>query len=150
MIGAGHDEKGSFRMVFPGESGQGSDGKTLFRIMLTGITASGRHGANPGEKDAPQEFVVDLEVVVEVMYDDVASTANYDDVVAVARGVVSQESYDLIESLAQAIAGAVFESDEDVRQVISTVHKPGAAAALGIEDVAVEAMFPPAGDGTEP
>jgi dihydroneopterin aldolase len=150
MIGAGHDEDGPFRMVFPGESSQGSDAKRLFRILLTGITASGRHGANPGEKDQPQEFVVDLEVVVEVAHDDVASTADYDQLVAETRRVVTEESYDLIESLAQTIAGTLFEQDDDVMQVISTVHKPGAAAVLGIEDVAVEAMFPPAGDGTEP
>ena len=36
------------------------------RLFLTGITASGRHGANPGEKDQAQDFVVDLDVEVEV------------------------------------------------------------------------------------
>ena len=34
------------------------------RLFLTGIAASGRHGANPGEKDRAQDFVVDLDVEV--------------------------------------------------------------------------------------
>ena len=35
---------------------------TTSRIFLSGIRAAGRHGANPGEKDRPQEFVVDLDI----------------------------------------------------------------------------------------
>ena len=35
---------------------------TTTRLFLTGITTSGRHGANAGEKDVPQDFVVDLDV----------------------------------------------------------------------------------------
>ena len=34
------------------------------RLFLTGITAEGRHGANPREKDEPQGFVVDLDRAV--------------------------------------------------------------------------------------
>ncbi len=36
------------------------------RLFLSGIRAEGRHGARPGEKDAPQPFVVDLDLEVEV------------------------------------------------------------------------------------
>ena len=47
------------------------------RLFLTGITARGRHGANPGEKDEPQDFVLDLDVEVEVTQDELSSTADY-------------------------------------------------------------------------
>jgi len=33
------------------------------RITVAGIRAEGRHGANPGERDSAQPFVVDLDVV---------------------------------------------------------------------------------------
>jgi dihydroneopterin aldolase len=36
------------------------------RLFLSGIHADGRHGARAGEKDAPQPFVVDLDLEVEV------------------------------------------------------------------------------------
>ena len=36
------------------------------RLFLSGIRASGHHGARPGEKDEPQELVVDLDLDVDV------------------------------------------------------------------------------------
>jgi len=71
---------------------------TTSRLFLTGITASGRHGANPGEKDRPQDFVVDLDVEVDVTSDDIAATADYRKLVQAARDVVAGESLDLLES----------------------------------------------------
>lgn len=113
------------------------------RIVLTGIRAAGRHGANPGERDAPQEFVVDLDVVVDLGDgDDVEDTVHYRALADAARNVVAGASFALIESLAEAVAHEVY-GFERVRRVVVRVHKPGAAANLGIEDVAVEAIVAP-------
>ena len=71
------------------------------RLFLTGITASGRHGANPGEKDQAQDFVVDLDVEVEVGDDELASTADYRTLIRTARETVERDSFDLLESLAR-------------------------------------------------
>ncbi|MGQ0669089.1 MAG: dihydroneopterin aldolase [Actinomycetota bacterium] len=116
---------------------------TTTRLFLTGIRAAGRHGANPGEKDEPQEFVVDLDVEVEVTGDDIHRTADYRRVVSAARDTVSQESFDLLETLAQAVSAAV-QGLEGVVHVTAVVHKPAAAASLGIQGVAAAAG---AGDG---
>ena len=105
-------------------------------MFLTGIRASGRHGANPGEKDAPQEFVVDLDVTVETGADHVAETADYRELTAAARRVVQERSFDLVEHLADAIARAVLEQDR-VRRATAVVHKPAAAGTIGIDGVAV-------------
>ena len=32
------------------------------RIVLSGLRATGRHGASPGEQLQPQEFVIDVDV----------------------------------------------------------------------------------------
>lgn len=120
-----------------------------FRLYLSGIQAEGRHGANPGERDWAQSFVIDLEVIVEVEADDLDATANYDQIVAETKRVVAEESFLLIEALAQAIGRALFELDDDIMQALVTVHKPAAAEALGIDDVAAQGSFPPE-TGEEP
>lgn len=107
------------------------------RLLLTGIQAQGRHGANPGEKDAPQMFVVDLDLEVEVGDDELAATADYRGLIATAREVVGDRSFDLLESLAQAVAAAVLERPA-VRRVRARVHKPGAARSNDVGDVAAE------------
>jgi dihydroneopterin aldolase len=108
------------------------------RLFLTGIAAQGRHGANPGEKDEPQDFVVDLDVEVEVDADSLASTADYRDLIRTAREAVERGSFDLLESLAHAVADAVLEHQGVVR-VSAMVHKPGAARSNDVQGVAAAA-----------
>ncbi|HEX5901761.1 MAG TPA: dihydroneopterin aldolase [Actinomycetota bacterium] len=108
------------------------------RLFLTGITARGRHGANPGEKDEPQDFVVDLDVEVEVGDDRLTSTADYRSLIRTARESVEQGSFDLLETLAHAVADAVLAQDGVVR-VNAVVHKPGAARSNDVQGVAAAA-----------
>lgn len=109
-----------------------------YLITVTGISAMGRHGANPGEKLEPQVFVADLEVTVEVGGDVIEETIDYGVLTQVTREVIERTSFDLLETLAHGIARAVFEY-HNVIHVAVTVHKPGAAALLGVDDVAVQA-----------
>jgi dihydroneopterin aldolase len=107
----------------------------IVRLFLSGIRAAGRHGANPGEKDNAQEFVVDLDVEVSVAGDDIERTADYRRLSEIARRTVEVESFDLLESLADAVARAVGGADR-VRAATAVVHKPAAAASIGIDGVA--------------
>lgn len=111
-------------------------------LALSGIRVRGRHGANPGERDQPQEFVVDLDVVVRRAGDDLASTADYRDLVAEARRVVAERSFGLLETLAAEVAAAVARRP-GVLAATATVHKPAAAGSLDAEDVAARAMAGP-------
>lgn len=111
---------------------------TTSRLFLTGIAASGRHGANPGEKDHPQDFVVDLDVEVEVFSDDIAATADYRNLIRTARDVVAGESLDLLESLAEEVARAVARLPRVVRAT-AIVHKPAAARSSEIQGIAAAA-----------
>ena len=110
------------------------------RIMLSGIRASGRHGANPGEQLEPQEFVVDLDLSVEVHGDDIEATTDYRAIADEARAAIENNSFQLLETLAEAVARAVYGL-EGVFRVVAIVHKPGAAASLGIDDVSCEAVI---------
>jgi dihydroneopterin aldolase len=108
------------------------------RLFLTGITARGRHGANAGEKDEPQDFVVDLDVEVEVAEDELSSTADYRSLIRTTREAVHQGSFDLLETLAHAVAAAVVKQDGVIR-VNAVVHKPAAARSNDVQGVAAAA-----------
>src|SRR6266496_5281695 len=95
-------------------------------ITIEGIRAQGRHGASPGEQLEPQEFVVDLEVWVEVDVDSLESTSDYREIVTVARTAIESESYQLLETIADAVARAVYDGFPQVLRVTATIHKPAA------------------------
>jgi 7,8-dihydroneopterin aldolase/epimerase/oxygenase len=108
------------------------------RLFLSGIRASGCHGAREGEKDEPQEFVVDLDLEVSVAGDDIDSTADYHAIIDVVRALIERESYDLIETMANALAVGV-RAMPNVTRATAVVHKPNAAARLGVDGVAAAA-----------
>jgi len=114
---------------------------TTARLFLSGIRASGHHGARPGEKDEPQDLVVDLDVEVSVGDDEIAGTADYRGITEAVRTIVEQRSFDLIESMAAAIADEILALDR-VARVTAVVHKPNAAVRLGIDGVAAAATAP--------
>jgi dihydroneopterin aldolase len=114
---------------------------TTARLFLSGIRATGRHGARSGEKDEPQDFVVDLDIEVNVGDDDIAGTADYRGITETVRTIVDRRSFDLIESMAAAIADDLLTIERVVR-VTAVVHKPNAAGRLGIDGVAAAATAP--------
>jgi dihydroneopterin aldolase len=111
---------------------------TIARLFLSGIRAEGRHGARAGEKDDPQPFVVDLDLEVDVDDDDIGGTADYRTIVEAVRSIMTESSFDLIETMAAAIAEAVAAMPRVVR-ASAVVHKPNAAGRLGIDGVAAAA-----------
>ena len=111
------------------------------RLFLSGIAAAGRHGARPGEKDEPQPFVVDLDLEVDVGEDAIEATADYRVITETVRAVIEEGSFDLIESMAWAIASRVLELPHLTR-VTALVHKPNAALRLGIDGVTAAATVP--------
>jgi dihydroneopterin aldolase len=108
------------------------------RLFLSGIRETGRHGARPGEKDEPQEFVVDLDLDVDVASDTIEGTADYRGITNTVRGVVRDGSFDLIEVMAKAIADEVLALPR-ITRVTAVVHKPNAALRLAIDGVAAAA-----------
>ena len=114
---------------------------TTARLFLSGIRASGHHGARPGEKDEAQDIVVDLDVEVNVGDDVIAGTADYRGIIEAVRAIVEQRSFDLIESMATTIADEILALDR-VARVTAVVHKPNAAVRLDIDGVAAAATAP--------
>jgi dihydroneopterin aldolase len=108
------------------------------RLFLSGIHASGRAGVRPGEQDEPQPFVIDLDLEVDVAGDDIDATADYRTIMEAVQEVVDRGSFDLIETMATAVADRV-ASFPHVTTATAVVHKPNAAASLGIDGVAAAA-----------
>jgi dihydroneopterin aldolase len=108
------------------------------RLFLTGIGAAGHHGANPGEKDTAQDFVVDLDVEVDVRGDDIEATSDYRVLIRTAREAVARERFDLLENVADAVARAVASTPGVVRAT-AIVHKPAAARSNDVQGVAAAA-----------
>ena len=110
----------------------------MTRLFLTGISAQGHHGANPGEKDRAQDFIVDLDVEVDVTGDEIDATSDYRTLIRTARATVSDTSFDLLENIADGVARAV-AAQPGVRTATAVVHKPAAAMSNEVMGVAAAA-----------
>ena len=92
-------------------------------IELSGIRAFGRHGANPGEKDVPQPFDIDVRLDVDIAAarssDALADTVDYGALHARIVRLVRERSYDLLERLGDEIARNLLD---DPRVAAATVR----------------------------
>ena len=107
-------------------------------IVVQGIRAEGRHGL-PGERDLPQPFVADVELRYSLKAaaaaDRIDETIDYGAISCEVRDVIESQSFELIETLAYAIAERLGAFGADSVRV--RVSKPRAADALGVAEVAV-------------
>ncbi|MGE2732563.1 dihydroneopterin aldolase [Mycolicibacterium vaccae] len=112
------------------------------RIELRGLRVRGFHGVFDHERRDGQDFVVDITVWMDLRpaaaSDDLADTLDYGALAQQAAAVVAGPPRRLIETVAAEIADGVL-TDERVREVEVTVHKPSAPIPLDFADVAVVA-----------
>lgn len=111
-------------------------------ISLTGVRARGHHGVLPEERRDGQEFVVDVQLVLDlgdaVDTDDVHATVHYGELAERIVADVGRDPVDLIETLADRLA-ALCLADGRVEHATVTVHKPQAPIPVPFGDVAVTA-----------
>jgi dihydroneopterin aldolase len=110
------------------------------RITLRGMQFMGRHGVTDEERADPQPFEIDLVVRLDLARpaetDDLADTVNYSTLFKLARRVVEERSFHLLEALAAAIADAVLAA-HPVNDVEVRVRKPKAPLPGAFESVEV-------------
>ncbi|MDQ0726775.1 dihydroneopterin aldolase [Microbacterium sp. W4I20] len=113
---------------------------SLDEIVLTGLTVFGRHGVYEQEREEGQEFSIDLRLRLSLdqaaASDEVNDTVHYGELAEKVAAVVAGEPVNLIETLAERIAGVALD-DRRVQNVTVTVHKPHAPIPLTFADVAV-------------
>jgi dihydroneopterin aldolase/2-amino-4-hydroxy-6-hydroxymethyldihydropteridine diphosphokinase len=110
------------------------------RIRLSGVRGRGYHGVFEHERREGQEFVVDIELALDLgpagASDDLGDTVNYGEIGAAALARIEGEPHDLIERLAELVAQDAL-THPSVDQVTVTVHKPQAPVGVPFGDVTV-------------
>lgn len=110
------------------------------RISLHGLTVYGFHGALAAERAQGQDFVVDVELDIDLApaaaSDDVADTLHYGELAETLGDVVAGEPVHLIETLATRLADVCL-ADDRVQAASVTVHKPHAPIPATFADVSV-------------
>ena len=110
-------------------------------IGLTGMVFVGRHGATPEEQAAEQQFIVDLEMTMDLSpagySDELADTADYAQAYETVRAVFEGPSHALLESLAEESAQRLLD-ELPIDRVRIRVHKPAAPLSGPLDSAWVE------------
>ena len=81
------------------------------RIVIEGMSFSGRHGVSPAEREHAQEFEVSIEMEADLAAagstDRIEDTIDYRAARAIAKDAIEGESVKLLETLAARIADRV-------------------------------------------
>lgn len=115
--------------------------RSLDRIRLTGISATGFHGVFEHERRDGQTFVADVVLHVDTRpaahEDRLDRTVDYGVLAEQVAGVLAGEPADLLETVAERIA-AVALAHPAVAAVDVVLHKPQAPITVPFADVTVE------------
>jgi len=110
----------------------------LDELSVLGIECYGYHGVFEHEKRDGQVFVIDLTLGVDTRpaaaSDDLRDTVDYGSLVAKVTAAVSRDPVDLIETLAERVAGVCL-LDSRVEWARVSVHKPDAPIEARFSDV---------------
>ena len=110
-------------------------------VEVRGLKLRGRHGVTPEERERDQPIVVSLAARLDTRAasatDDLGSTLDYEEVILVVSKIVTGESFQLLETLADRIARALL-SNYRVLDVWVRVAKPDVVLPEEVDEVAVE------------
>ncbi|MEM8867884.1 MAG: dihydroneopterin aldolase [Verrucomicrobiota bacterium] len=98
------------------------------RLELINLLFFGRHGALKQEAELGQRFQVDVLVTLidglNLSADSTDETVNYAEIYESVKGVFDGKRFNLIESCAEAIAGAILDRFVRVQDVTVRIRKP--------------------------
>ena len=110
-------------------------------VEIRGLKLKGRHGVTDEERSAEQPFVINLAARLDArpaaMLDDLGATLDYEEAVQIVAKIVTGESFQLIETLADRIARALL-TNRRVLDVWVRVAKTDAPLSEDVEEVAIE------------
>jgi dihydroneopterin aldolase len=114
------------------------------RIEIRDLRVVGVHGVLAEERERAQPFALDLDVWVDLTgagsSDDLADTVDYGELVERSAAVVRDQSFQLLEALAAAVAAAVLDADPRVAAVEVTVHKLRPPIGLDVGSTGVRVL----------
>ena len=111
-------------------------------IIIKNLKIYAYHGVNDEEKIDGQNFFIDAVMFIDkrdaFKKDDINKTLSYSSAAKVIKKIVTEKKYDLIETVAEKIAEALFKTFDDLEKVEITVKKPEAPMKADFEYVAVK------------
>ena len=108
-------------------------------VELAGLEIPGRHGVEDWEREQKQPFVYDLELELEEPANDrIEDTVDYREVVELVRAVSESRQFQLLESIAAAVAEALLERFPLERARVR-VRKPQVQLGVPVEHTAASA-----------
>lgn len=111
-------------------------------IRIEGLEIYAHHGVLPEEKEEGQTFYVSCEMETSIREagktDDLAKTVNYAEVSHLINRVMTDNTWDLIETCAEKVAEAVLLANPLVRGIRVEISKPSAPIGLPFDTVCVE------------
>ena len=112
------------------------------KIIIKGLKLFAYHGVNPEEKRHGQNFLVDLDVYTDFKKasdsDDIESTISYAKVIKALKSLMTEKSYDLIETVSKVLADGILERFPAANRVHLVLKKPDAPMKAEFSFVAVE------------
>lgn len=109
----------------------------LGTIRLLGLRARGHHGVLASEREAGQEFIIDIEIDMPFPSNDrLGETVDYASLAEDVAAWVADDPVDLIETLAARIADGILPRIPR-GEVRVSVHKPSAPIAVPFTDISV-------------
>ena len=102
------------------------------KIFLKGLAFYGHHGVSPHEKALGQRFIVDVTLECDArpagLSDDLTDAVDYVPAYEIVKAVIEGEGRDLIESVAEDIAG----------QILGKLNVSAVSVAIKKPEVAIE------------
>lgn len=115
------------------------------RIELRGLRVLGSHGVLPDERARPQPFSVDVDAYLDMVpagrSDDLGRTVDYGRLVhAVVDVLAREQSFQLLEAMAEAVACRLLGLDGRVTTVSVTVRKLRPPLAADVQTAGVRVV----------
>ena len=111
-------------------------------IIIKNLKIYAYHGVNDEEKIDGQNFFMDTVLFIDkrdaFKKDDINKTFSYSSAAKVIKKIVTEKKYDLIETVAEKIAEALFKTFVDLEKAEITVKKSEAPMKADFEYVAVK------------
>jgi|SRR3989344_7651375 len=98
-------------------------------IFVEDVRLLGKHGVDEHERESEQEFVISIHASFDTCKaarsDALVDTIDYNHLVTITKEVVENNSFQLIERLAETICSEILQ-DKRIQKVATTIRKPAA------------------------
>ena len=112
------------------------------RINIKGLTIPAKHGVLAEEKEACQRFTVSASLFLDLSRagasDDLTQTIDYGRICGVIKSFVADNSFNLIETIAERLAGKLLAENTQLQRIRLEVGKPDAPIDADFKTVSVE------------